>query len=101
MRALWPAWSLQRRQAHGTVGDAKLPELRPILGNCPKARSQSIHDRCKVRYGEDSRPGPGVMIEPPRDDSPRTKLAAALAANVALRGGKALYRIKSFFSGRV
>jgi hypothetical protein len=41
------------------------------------------------------------MIEPPRDDSPRTKLAAALAANVALRGGKALYRIKSFFSGRV
>jgi hypothetical protein len=29
-------------------GDAKLPELRH-----PKARSQSIHDRCKV--GEDSR----------------------------------------------
>jgi hypothetical protein len=30
-----------------------------------------------------------------------TKLAAALAANVALRGGKAFYWIKSFLSGRV
>src|ERR1700722_8435600 len=38
-------------------GDA-IPELRHILANCQKARSQSIHDRCKVRYGEDSRPGP-------------------------------------------
>ena len=36
-------------------GDAKLPELRHILANCPKAKSQSIHDRCKVRYGRDSR----------------------------------------------
>ena len=36
-------------------GDAKLPELRHILANCPKARSQSVHDRCRVRYGEDSR----------------------------------------------
>jgi hypothetical protein len=36
-------------------GDAKLPELRHILANCPKAKSHSIHDRCKVRYGEDSR----------------------------------------------
>jgi hypothetical protein len=33
-------------------GDAK---LRHVLANCPKARSQSIHDRCKVRDGEDSR----------------------------------------------
>jgi hypothetical protein len=30
-----------------------------------------------------------------------TKLAAALVANVALRGGKAFYWIKSFLSGRV
>ena len=36
-------------------GDAKLPELRHVLANCPKANAQSIHDRCKVRYGEDSR----------------------------------------------
>ena len=36
-------------------GDAKLPELRHTLANCPKARSQSIHDRCRVRYGKDSR----------------------------------------------
>jgi hypothetical protein len=36
-------------------GDAKLPELRHILANCPKAKSFSIHDQCKVRYGEDSR----------------------------------------------
>ena len=36
-------------------GDMKLPELRHVLANCPKAKSQSIHDRCRVRYGEDSR----------------------------------------------
>jgi hypothetical protein len=36
-------------------GDVKLPDLRHILANCPKAQSQSIHDRCQVRYGEDSR----------------------------------------------
>jgi hypothetical protein len=29
-------------------GDMKLPELRHVLANCPKARSQSIHDRCRV-----------------------------------------------------
>jgi hypothetical protein len=36
-------------------GDMKLPELRHVLANCPKAQSQSIHDRCRVRYGDDSR----------------------------------------------
>jgi hypothetical protein len=36
-------------------GDAKLPDLRHILANCPKAHAHSINDRCKVRYGEDSR----------------------------------------------
>jgi len=36
-------------------GDAKLPELRHVLGNCPKAKSFSIHDQCKVRYSKDSR----------------------------------------------
>ena len=36
-------------------GDMKLPELRHVLANCPKAKSVSIHDQCKVRYGEDSR----------------------------------------------
>jgi hypothetical protein len=36
-------------------GDAKLPELRLLLANCPKAKSFSVYDRCKVRYGEDSR----------------------------------------------
>jgi hypothetical protein len=36
-------------------GDAKLPELRYVLANCPKAKSFSIHDRCRVRYGADSR----------------------------------------------
>jgi hypothetical protein len=45
-------------------GDAKLPELRHILGNCPKAKSQSIHDRCQVRYGADSRSStPGTLRE--------------------------------------
>jgi hypothetical protein len=33
----------------------KLPELRHVLANCPKAKSQSIRDQCKVRYGDDSR----------------------------------------------
>jgi hypothetical protein len=36
-------------------GDAKLPDLRHILANCPKAHAHSINDRCRVRYGEDSR----------------------------------------------
>jgi len=36
-------------------GDAKLPDLRRVLANCPKAKSFSIHDQCKVRYGADSR----------------------------------------------
>ena len=36
-------------------GDMKLPELRHVLANCPKAHAHSIHDRCRVRYGEDSR----------------------------------------------
>ena len=45
-------------------GDAKLPDLRHVLANCPKAKSQSIHDRCKVRYGKDSRSStPGTLRE--------------------------------------
>jgi hypothetical protein len=36
-------------------GDMKLPELRHVLPNCLKAKSFSIHDRCKVRCREDSR----------------------------------------------
>jgi hypothetical protein len=45
-------------------GDAKLPELLQVLADCPKAKSQSFRDRCKVRYGEDSRSStPGVLRE--------------------------------------
>jgi hypothetical protein len=36
-------------------GDMKLPELRHVLANCPKAKSLSVHDQCRVRYREDSR----------------------------------------------
>jgi hypothetical protein len=36
-------------------GDAKLPDLRHVLANCPRAHAHSIHERCRVRYGEDSR----------------------------------------------
>ena len=36
-------------------GDMKLPDLRHVLAACPKAQSQSIHDRCRVRYAPDSR----------------------------------------------
>jgi hypothetical protein len=31
-------------------GDAKLTELLVTLVDCPKARSASIHDRCKAVY---------------------------------------------------
>jgi hypothetical protein len=36
-------------------GDAKPPELRHGLANCPKSRSFSVYDQCKVVYGKDSR----------------------------------------------
>ena len=36
-------------------GDMKLPELRHVLTNCPKAKSFSVRDQCEVRYGADSR----------------------------------------------
>jgi hypothetical protein len=29
-------------------GDAKRPELLHVLADCPKARSQSVYDRCKA-----------------------------------------------------
>jgi hypothetical protein len=31
-------------------GDARLTDLLTTLANCPKARSASIYDRCKVVY---------------------------------------------------
>ena len=31
-------------------GDAKLTDLLQVLADCPKARSVSIHDRCKAVY---------------------------------------------------
>ena len=34
--------------AHGA--DAKLPGLLATLANCEKARSLSIHDRCKAKF---------------------------------------------------
>jgi hypothetical protein len=36
-------------------GDARLPELLDMLADCPKARTQSVYDQCKVVYGKDSR----------------------------------------------
>jgi hypothetical protein len=33
-------------------GDEKLTDLLPALAACPKARSSSIHDRCKAVYGQ-------------------------------------------------
>jgi hypothetical protein len=35
-----------------THGDAKLTDLLVALADCPKARSVSIHDRCKAVYGQ-------------------------------------------------
>ena len=31
-------------------GDAKLTDLLQTLANCPKARSASIHDRCRAVF---------------------------------------------------
>jgi hypothetical protein len=31
-------------------GDAKLTDLLQTLANCQKARSASVHDRCKAVY---------------------------------------------------
>jgi len=31
-------------------GDAKLTDLLQTLTDCPKARSMSVHDRCKAVY---------------------------------------------------
>jgi hypothetical protein len=33
-------------------GDAKLTNLLQALAACPKARSASIHDRCKAVHGQ-------------------------------------------------
>jgi hypothetical protein len=33
-------------------GDAKLTDLLQTLADCPKARSLSVHDRCKAVYGQ-------------------------------------------------
>ena len=33
-------------------GDVKLTDLLLALAACPKARSASIHDRCKAVYGQ-------------------------------------------------
>jgi hypothetical protein len=33
-------------------GDAKLTDLLWTLADCPKARSVSVHDRCKAVYGQ-------------------------------------------------
>ena len=33
-------------------GDAKLTDLLLTLADCQKARSASIHDRCKAVYGQ-------------------------------------------------
>ena len=32
--------------------DAMLTDLLTILADCPKARSMSVHDRCKAAYGQ-------------------------------------------------
>ncbi len=31
-------------------GDARLPDLAAQIADCPKARTASIYDRCKLRW---------------------------------------------------
>jgi hypothetical protein len=45
-------------------GDAKLPELLYVLADCPKARSQSVYERCKAVYGRDSRWSTSAALKP-------------------------------------
>jgi hypothetical protein len=45
-------------------GDAKLPDLLPVLANCPKAHSVSNHDQCKAVYGKDSRWSTSASLKP-------------------------------------
>jgi hypothetical protein len=52
-------------------GDAKLPDLLPVLAQCHKAAS--MRDRCRVRYGEDSR----LRERPHRRDRRRSLTSAA------------------------
>jgi hypothetical protein len=42
---------LIRRRRGGEDGDTKLNDLLAKLADCPKARSASIHDRCKATFG--------------------------------------------------
>jgi hypothetical protein len=44
-RALSVEWLMAKH------GYAYLTDLLQTLVDCPKARSNSIHDRCKARYG--------------------------------------------------
>jgi len=39
----------RRMEQHG---DAKLTDLLQALAACEKARSASVHDRCKAVYGQ-------------------------------------------------
>src|SRR4029077_15062131 len=53
-------------------GDAKLTDLLHTLADCPKARSVSVHDRCKALY-EGRRFG--ERFRTPVADAPRLKRA--------------------------
>ena len=50
LRAVRPSRDLQCRAAMEQHGDAKLTDLLQTLANCPKARSASIHDRCRAVF---------------------------------------------------
>ena len=47
VRPMRPVRALQHCEADRAV--------RYLLANCPKSRSFSVYDQCKIRYGEDSR----------------------------------------------
>ena len=49
-------WPLHHRQADREIRRRQAPRAPLyLLADCPKARAFSIHDRCKVVYGKDSR----------------------------------------------
>jgi hypothetical protein len=47
-----PAWRYSVAKLMEEHGDAKLTDLLQTLADCSKARSASLHDRCKAVYGQ-------------------------------------------------
>jgi hypothetical protein len=59
-------------------GDAKLTNLLSTLADCPKARSASIHNRCRTMYGQRL---PQDLARQSRRTARESKRPACISAN--------------------